>query len=108
MEQLLKPMSPPLVAHRLRRVKENRSLLRSVRISFPVLTSLCLLHYVFLLGVSAGHQGRCQEDTGVVSARRGVGVRWTPGWVSGGHPVCDPDLAVRGLESLLESVVSGQ
>ena len=63
MEQPLKPMSPPLVAHRLRRVKENRSLLRSVRISFPVLTSLCLLHYVFLLGVSAGHQGRCQEDT---------------------------------------------
>ena len=82
MEQLLKPMSPPLVAHQLRRVKENRSLLRSVRISFPVLTSLCIPSWGVSRTpgeVSGGHRGGvrttgggCQEDTG-------MGVRRTPG-----------------------------
>src|SRR5215213_6325031 len=56
--QSLKQMSPPLIVDRPRRVRDDRSFLRSVRISFPVFPSLCLLHCVFLLGVSGGHPVR--------------------------------------------------
>src|SRR5215213_5654951 len=78
MEQPLKPMSPPLVAQRPRSVNDDRSRLKSVKISFPVHSSLCLLHCVSFVG--------CQEDTRGVSARRGAGVGCTPGRVPPRHP----------------------
>jgi hypothetical protein len=53
--------------------------------------SLCLLLCTSFLG--------CQQDTRGVPARREVGVRATPGWVSGRHPV-------RGNVSIPAQLVS--
>jgi len=73
-EHPLKQMSPLLIVDRPRHVRDDRLLLRSVRISFPVLTSLC-----FLPGVSGGHPGGVSLTGGGCHVDTGVGVRWTPG-----------------------------